>query len=92
MAAFQAWTLDKSKSLADHLEARGDLTRDKRALLEALAAVHLETHGGDAERSLSSIPIGHSTREILARLGDPEIGGSLGHVGSARGSTRRRRS
>ena len=26
VAAFQAWTLDKSKSLADHLEARGDLT------------------------------------------------------------------
>ena len=26
MLAFQAWTRDKSKSLADHLEARGDLT------------------------------------------------------------------
>ena len=26
VAAFQAWTRDKSKSLADHLEARGDLT------------------------------------------------------------------
>ena len=25
LAAFQAWTRDKSKSLADHLEARGDL-------------------------------------------------------------------
>ena len=26
VAAFQAWTRDKAKSLADHLEARGDLT------------------------------------------------------------------
>ena len=26
VAAFQAWTLDKSKGLADHLEGRGDLT------------------------------------------------------------------
>ena len=50
VAAFQAWTLDKSRSLADHLEARGDLTVAKRALLEALAEVHLEAHGGDVEQ------------------------------------------
>src|SRR5271156_4021241 len=53
-AAFQAWTRDKSKSLADHLEARGDLTGPKRAALEALAAVHIESHGGDVERSLAA--------------------------------------
>ena len=35
IAAFQAWTRDKSRSLADHLESRGDLTSAKRALLEA---------------------------------------------------------
>ena len=34
VAAFQAWTLDKSRSLADHLEARGDLTLAKRALFD----------------------------------------------------------
>jgi eukaryotic-like serine/threonine-protein kinase len=45
--AFQAWTLDKSSSLADHLEARGDLSGPKGAVLEALAAVHLETPDGD---------------------------------------------
>src|SRR5262249_17856096 len=54
VAAFQAWTLDKSRNLADHLEARGDLTAAKRALLESLAAVHLEAHGGDAEKSLAA--------------------------------------
>jgi hypothetical protein len=26
VAAFQAWTRDKARSVADHLEARGDLT------------------------------------------------------------------
>ena len=31
VAAFQAWTRDKSKSLADHLEARGDLTGPESA-------------------------------------------------------------
>jgi hypothetical protein len=55
VAAFQAWTLDKSESLADHLEARGDLTGAKRMLLEALAEVHLEAHGGDVERSLAAV-------------------------------------
>ena len=87
VAAFQAWTLDKSRSLADHLEARGDLTAAKRALLEALAEVHLEAHGGDVEKSLAAVPAGKSTRESLARIGDPEIEATLGHVGSAHGST-----
>ena len=34
LAAFQAWTLDKSSSLADQLVARGDLDADARAGLE----------------------------------------------------------
>ena len=54
--AFQAWTLDKSKSLADHLEVRGDLTGPKRAALEVLASAHLETHDGDVEKSLAAVP------------------------------------
>ena len=87
VAAFQAWTLDRSRSLADHLEARGDLTGAKRALLEALAAVHLDAHGGDVEKSLAAVSAGKSTKESLARIGDPEIDATLGHVGSARGST-----
>jgi eukaryotic-like serine/threonine-protein kinase len=85
--AFQAWTLDKSKGLADHLEARGDLTGARRALLEALVEVHLEAHGGDMETSLAAVSAGKSTRESLARLGDPDIEATLGHVGSGHGST-----
>ena len=87
VAAFQAWTLDKSRSLADHLEARGDLIRAKRSLLEALADVHLEAHGGDVAKSLAAVSAGRSTRESLARIGDPEIDATLGHVASAHGST-----
>src|SRR5262249_36785106 len=34
-----------------------------------------------------AIPAGRSTRESLARLGDPDIGATLGHVGSGDGST-----
>ncbi len=87
VAAFQAWTLDKSRSLADHLEARGDLSRAKRALLEALADVHLEAHDGDVEKSLAAVSAGKSTRESLARIGDPDVEATLGHVASGHGST-----
>ncbi len=83
VAAFQAWTLDKSNSLADHLEARGDLTGAKRALLEGLAEVHLDAHGGDVEKSLAAVSAGKSTKESLARIGSPEINATLGHVASA---------
>jgi serine/threonine-protein kinase len=82
LAAFQAWTLDRSKGLADHLEARGDLTGFKRALLDALAEVHLEAHGNDVEQSLAAINAGRSTRESLARLADVDIEASLAHVGA----------
>jgi hypothetical protein len=34
VAAFQAWTLGKSRRLADHLVTRGDLDADARAGLE----------------------------------------------------------
>ena len=70
VAAFQAWTLDKSKSLADHMEIRGDLTGARRALLEALAEVHLEAHSGDVEKSLAAVSAGKSTRGDLERIGD----------------------
>ena len=80
MLAFQAWTRDKSQSLADHLEARGDLTGAKKALLDALAEVHLEAHGGDVEKSLAAIPANRSTRAGLADLGEPEIEATLARV------------
>ncbi len=80
VAAFQAWTRDKARSLADHLEARGDLTGPKRAVLEALAAVHVETHGGDVEKSLAAIPANRSTRAGLAELGEPEIEATLARI------------
>ncbi len=80
MLAFQAWTRDKSQSLADHLEARGDLTGARKSLLFALAEVHLEAHGGDVEKSLAAIPANRSTRVGLAELGEPEIEASLARI------------
>ncbi len=80
VAAFQAWTLQKSSSLADHLVGRGDLDADDRAAVDALVARHLKKHGGDAEKSLAAVPTGRSTRESLARVADPDVQATLGHL------------
>jgi eukaryotic-like serine/threonine-protein kinase len=82
LAAFQAWTLHRSKSLDDHLVERGDLDDADRAAIDALGARHLTRHGGDGEKSLAAVPAGRSTRESLARLADAEIAMSLGHLGT----------
>ncbi len=87
VAAFQAWTRDKMHPLADRLTARGDLDAEQCAAIEAIVALHLKKHGGDSGRSLEAIPADRSTRESLEQLGDPEIGASLGHIGSAHRST-----
>jgi serine/threonine-protein kinase len=79
VAAFQAWTLDRVRSLADHLIAHGDLDAEQRALLEALVAQHLKKHG-DIEKSLAAIPAGSSTRESLAQLGDPDLGALIAQL------------
>ena len=82
LAAFRAWTLDRSKSLAEHLALRGDLDEEDRAAIEALAARHLKRHGGDVEQSLAALNAGRSTRESLARLADGDIEASLAHLGA----------
>ncbi len=81
LAAFQAWTLDRGKSLADHLATRGDLEGEDRAAVEALAARHLKRHGGDVQQSLAALNAHRSTRASLGRLADADIEASLAHVG-----------
>jgi eukaryotic-like serine/threonine-protein kinase len=44
-------------------------------------ARHIKKHGGEVERSLAAIPAGRSTRESLARIDDPDVGGTLAHLG-----------
>ena len=83
VAAFHAWTLDKARSLAEHLVGSGDLNAVQRNLLEGLAEQHLKQHGGDVEQSLAAIPVGGTTRQTLARIGDPEVGATLDRIGWA---------
>ena len=79
VAAFQAWTRDKGRGLADQLVARGDLDAGARAGLEAIVALHVKKHG-DVETSLAAVPADRSTRAGLAALGEPEIEASLARV------------
>ena len=83
VAAFQAWTRDRSKRLADLLQARGDLDDEDCAAVEALAARHLKRNDGDVEKSLAAIPADRSTRDSLADLGEPEIAATLARVARA---------
>src|SRR5215472_16607257 len=76
VAAFHAWTGDKSRSLAAHLIALGHLKAAQRSVIEALADLHVEAHGGDVERSLAALPAGPSTRLSLAGLDDPDLAAS----------------
>src|SRR6516164_8748540 len=82
VAAFQAWTLDKARAIADHLVGRGDLGADDRSVVDLLVAHHLKKHGDDAEKSLAALPTRGSTRAKLAGLGDPQIDAILAHVGA----------
>jgi serine/threonine protein kinase/Tfp pilus assembly protein PilF len=85
VAAFQAWTRDKARTLAEYLTQHGDLDADQRTGIEVMVELHLKKHGGSSDKSLAAIPAGRSTRESLARLGDADIAGTLARLGS--GST-----
>jgi eukaryotic-like serine/threonine-protein kinase len=80
--AFQAWTLDKGRPLAEHLVATGHLDVDDRNAVEALVARHLNRHGGSAEGSLATIAAGNSIREGLTRIGDAEVEATLSLIGT----------
>jgi tetratricopeptide (TPR) repeat protein/tRNA A-37 threonylcarbamoyl transferase component Bud32 len=83
VAAFGAWARDKSRTLADHLAARGDLDADSRPVVEAMVALHLKKHDGDTVTSIASFPAGVFPREPLAALGDDELTGTVCHLASA---------
>ena len=82
VAAFQAWTLARSRSMADILVEQGALDSDAQGLLKALSRKHLQMHGGDPAKSLAAVCIDNATRERLASIGDAQIHATLGHAGT----------
>jgi tetratricopeptide (TPR) repeat protein/tRNA A-37 threonylcarbamoyl transferase component Bud32 len=80
VAAFGAWSRARGKALAQILVDRGDLDEPARALLASMAEMQLKKHGGNAQKSLSLLVVGPSTREKLAALGDTDLTGSVALV------------
>jgi hypothetical protein len=75
VAAFQAWTRDKTRSLADQLVAQGDLDADACAGLQAIVALHVKRHG-DVEHSLAAVPANRLTRANLAGRSGSGVSGA----------------
>jgi serine/threonine-protein kinase len=99
IAAFQCWSLDRSRPMAHTLVERGALSEGDRAMLDGLVRRHVEKRGGDAEPGLAGRAPGASCekqtgvprperqvndpRRHLASAGD---GGQGGPGGLTRGA------
>ena len=64
IAAFRAWTRDKTTALADHLLARGNLDADDRAALDAL--VTRSSIGTAATSSAAWLPSAPALQRVKA--------------------------
>jgi len=87
IAAFRAWSLQKSRALAEILQERGALSPAVRAALEALVAEHVAQHGGDPQRSLAALSSAGGVRAGLEELGDADLAASLARVGGSSGNS-----
>ena len=86
VAAYHAWTRDRSRPIGDILLGQGALDPPRRDLLDALLVHHLERHGGDPERSLAAINARRTTEQSLRAVGDPVLDATLTHLGPPAGS------
>ena len=76
--AFQRWSRDRSRPLAEFLVERGALTATDRATLDDLVRRHVEKYGGNAEQSLGAVAASSALLTSLKQLGDPGIEATLG--------------
>src|SRR5262245_41318697 len=86
LEALNAWMLRKETPLAEILRARGAMTGEEQAQIDAAVARHLRRHG-DAQRSLARLPVDPEDRRELGRLQDPDVQASLASVGPSTRST-----
>lgn len=84
VAAFDTWTNDKSRTLAEILIGSGNLSPEDRQLLERLVSRFLERHGGDPEKSLAALSPVEGMRPALECFHDADLAASLGLVGQGR--------
>jgi serine/threonine-protein kinase len=80
IASMHAWVLEKSKPLGQILVEQGSMAEAERLLLEAVVEKHVEKHGTDVERSLSSLsPVGWIKADLQA-IGDSGLDASLARL------------
>lgn len=77
VAAFQAWTLDRTRCLAQHLVARGSINDEQRRAVDMMVEIHLKKHQDDLEKTLQSFYVDSSLKQKLETLADPAIDQSL---------------
>jgi serine/threonine protein kinase/tetratricopeptide (TPR) repeat protein len=82
IAAFQCWSQERSRPMAQVMVERGALTQDDRAMLDGLVRRHVEKHGGDAESSRAAVPTPGAPAENLRKAGRPDrdVEDSLAHL------------
>jgi serine/threonine protein kinase len=79
--AMHDWTLDKARPLSEILLKNGALDLADCSILETLVQRHIAHHGGDPEKSLSSLELIVPSRSTLESLDDPDILQSLSKLG-----------
>jgi eukaryotic-like serine/threonine-protein kinase len=77
LAGFNAWIADKSQPLDQILLDRGALSPARHAVLQVLVQEHLQQHGFDPQRSLTSLTVVPSVRDDLEDIPDFELQASL---------------
>jgi WD40 repeat protein/tRNA A-37 threonylcarbamoyl transferase component Bud32 len=85
VAAFHAWTRDKSRPMGQIFVDQGAIDHARRDLLEVLVELHIEDHDSDVERSLAAVGLASAMRGGLEAIADPDLGASLAHVRLAPG-------
>jgi WD40 repeat protein/serine/threonine protein kinase len=83
VAAFRAWTRDRSASLAEHLAGQGGLDDSQREAVEAMVALHLKRHDDSPERGLAAVLSGSFTGGDLSWGGELTLSDTLSELGLA---------
>jgi serine/threonine protein kinase/tetratricopeptide (TPR) repeat protein len=82
--AMNEWVLAKHRPLGAVLLERGSLKQNEHDLIEALVALQLAKHDGDADKSLASLTPIPRLKAELRRIGDADVQQSLAALPSSR--------
>jgi tetratricopeptide (TPR) repeat protein len=77
VSAFQSWTLQKDRPLADHLVDCGALDANQRGVVDAMVGLHLQKHGGNTANRLADGPADILEQRNLAGPLGPGLASNL---------------